>query len=171
MKLNRRNFLAGYMSVLPALFLSRLGYGKLAKKLPADIPLQDIVRINGVVFEHAKAKEVFEYDDYYLHVKMPMWKEFPGWLRFYRALQGRSLAEFSSDKHKIEVIQRHIEQKYTGVYYGYIRYDDDSPEPSITLHFLLESLASSLIARPKTCLFTNYSMLKQWKKDSIRLGV
>ena len=124
------------------------------------------------MFENATANEIFEHDNYYLHVKMPAQKDFPEWLRFYRALQGCSRTEFSSNKHKIEVIQRYIKQEYTGVYYGYIRYDDDTPESSKTLHFQLESLATSLIASPKTItLFTNYSMVKQWKRDSIRLGV
>jgi len=156
MKLNRREFLTGCASALPALFLPKIGH----EELPADVPLQDTVKINGVMFENATTKEVFEHGDYYLHVKMPARKDFPEWLRFYNALRGCSRTEFSSNKHKVEIIQRHIKQEYTGVYYGCIRYDDDIPGPSITLYFLLESSTSSLIAHPKTCLFISYNMLR-----------
>ena len=163
--INRREFLIGCVSALPALFLPKIGHGE----LPADVSLQDTVTINGVVFENATAKEVFEHDDYYLHVKMP------GSYHMHRARLDRSLqhshTKIIPGKHYIEVVKQDAVQRdmYTCTYTGFSHMPigrlTTDPTPEVRLYFRLEFLTETFVEHPNARLFTSYNMKRQWKKD------
>jgi len=164
MKLNRREFLIGGVSALPALFLPKIGHGE----LPVETLLQDTVTINGVVFENATAKEVFEHGDYYLHVKIPG-SHYMHCARLDRSL-GHNHTKIIPGKHYVEIDRQDTGQKkYTCVYTGFShmpigRLTTDST-PEVRLYFLLESLTETFVEYPGACLCISYDMKRQWRKD------
>ena len=158
--INRRGFLAGCGVALSVVVLPQFSDRESVVPLVEELP-QTIVKINGVVFENAVAKEVFEHDDYYLHVEIPG-SNYVYLAKIDRGLQ-HSYTKIVSGKHYVEVVRQNVGLKnmYTCAYTGFCHYAPARPaKHDITLFFQLESSAASLIARPKTCLFIDYHMLR-----------